>query len=227
MTQSGFLLSYTKFGDNDAVVHFFTEEVGFQSFFIRGIYSAKNKKKAYLQPLKELRLTINPRSAGGLLVATKIEQLSADDFTANLAAVNIAFFLADFSHQILRDSGAQLNIYQELKAVSSELALKNHQAHIVFLLRMLKLTGFYPLVTDSIYLNPESGQFEDLIVHQLFDEEISAYWRQICVSEEPYKIRISAKHRRALLDSAMVFYTLHYPNFFQPKSLDVLREIYQ
>ena len=48
---SAFLLSYFKYGENDAVLHCFTLENGFQSFFLKGVYSAKNKKKAYLAPL--------------------------------------------------------------------------------------------------------------------------------------------------------------------------------
>ena len=48
MLDRGILLSYIKYGDNDAILHCFTENAGFQSFFMRGIYSPKNKKKAYL-----------------------------------------------------------------------------------------------------------------------------------------------------------------------------------
>lgn len=54
MTQEVFLLSYTKYGDHDAVLHCFCRENGFESFFAKGIYAPKNKKKAFLFPLNEL-----------------------------------------------------------------------------------------------------------------------------------------------------------------------------
>ena len=54
MTQEVFLLSYTKYGDHDAVLHCFCRENGFESFFAKGIYATKNKKKAFLFPLNEL-----------------------------------------------------------------------------------------------------------------------------------------------------------------------------
>ena len=56
MTQEVFLLSYTKYGDHDAVLHCFCRENGFESFFAKGIYAPKNKKKAFLFPLNELSI---------------------------------------------------------------------------------------------------------------------------------------------------------------------------
>jgi DNA repair protein RecO (recombination protein O) len=53
-----FLLSYLKYGDNDAFLHCFSAEEGYQSFFVKGIYSAKNKKKPYLFPLNLLRVSV-------------------------------------------------------------------------------------------------------------------------------------------------------------------------
>lgn len=227
MTQTGFLLSYTKFGDQDAILHCFTAEAGFQSFFIRGIYSAKNKKKAYLLPLNELTLTLNPTVRSGLLSATKVEQVVADTISEDLTAVNISFFVADFCQQILRDSQKQNNIYQEISRVSAELRSGNRRAHLVFLLRMLLVSGYYPLIATSGFLNPESGLFEPLLSHPLFDEVISSYWKQIYAASESYDVKIAAADVRNLLDSVLIYYKLHYPSFSQPKSLEVLREIYQ
>ena len=50
MVDRGILLSYIKYGDNDAILHCFTENAGFQSFFMRGIYSPKTRKRPILLP---------------------------------------------------------------------------------------------------------------------------------------------------------------------------------
>ncbi|MGS0748846.1 recombination protein O N-terminal domain-containing protein [Halpernia sp. GG3] len=39
--KKGFLLSYLKYGDNDAILHCFTNDEGFESFYIRGIYACE------------------------------------------------------------------------------------------------------------------------------------------------------------------------------------------
>ena len=69
---TGFLLSYIKYGDYDAILHCYTLEGGFQSFFMRGIYSAKNKKKAFLSPLNELEITFS-NHRGNLPTIKKVE----------------------------------------------------------------------------------------------------------------------------------------------------------
>ena len=55
---TGFLLSYIKYGDYDAILHCYTLESGFQSFFMRGIYSAKTKKSLSFA-INELEITFS------------------------------------------------------------------------------------------------------------------------------------------------------------------------
>ena len=50
-TQDCFLLSYLKYGDNDAILNCLGKDNGFFTAFARGIYASKNKKKAYVQVL--------------------------------------------------------------------------------------------------------------------------------------------------------------------------------
>ena len=72
-TFSGFLLSSIKYGDNDAVVHCFTKEIGFETFFVKGLYAKKNKKKPYLFPLNELFFTVSQSRSGNMQSIQKIE----------------------------------------------------------------------------------------------------------------------------------------------------------
>ncbi len=46
-SQTGFFTLFIKYGENDAILHCFTEEEGFQTYFLRGIYSQKNKRKLF------------------------------------------------------------------------------------------------------------------------------------------------------------------------------------
>jgi DNA repair protein RecO (recombination protein O) len=71
-SQNGFLLSYLKYGENDAILHCFTEEEGFQSYFLKGIYR-KKKKKALLLPLNKLNFLINPVKGNGIPSISKFE----------------------------------------------------------------------------------------------------------------------------------------------------------
>jgi len=52
----GIVIKQTKFSDSGAIVKIFTEELGVQSFFVKGIAKAKiqNQKTAIFQPLTML-----------------------------------------------------------------------------------------------------------------------------------------------------------------------------
>ena len=102
MTDTGYLLSYVRYGDNDAILHCFTKEAGFQSLFMRGIYSPKNKKKAYLAPLNELTFVKSDfRKASKIQNINKIEQIKMPDYHTDMRASAVIFFIAEFLHQVL------------------------------------------------------------------------------------------------------------------------------
>ena len=75
-SQDGFLLSYIKYGENDVVLHCFTEEDGFQTYFLKGIYSKKNKKKAFLLPLNKLNFSVNAGKSNGIQTVSKFEMVN-------------------------------------------------------------------------------------------------------------------------------------------------------
>ena len=111
---TGFLLSYIKYGDYDAILHCYTLESGFQSFFMRGIYSAKNKKKAFLSPLNELGITFSSHH-GNLPTIKKVELNEKLPDEVNVHQNAVIFFLSDFLNQILKNESQNVALYQEIK----------------------------------------------------------------------------------------------------------------
>ena len=94
---SAFLLSYLKYGDNDAILHCYTKENGFQSFFLKGIYTSKNKKKAYLVPLNELLITtVDKAKSTELLLVKKIESIENSFSDYDVKISSLTFFVSDF-----------------------------------------------------------------------------------------------------------------------------------
>lgn len=94
--QSGFLLSYIKYGENDAVLHCFTEEDGFQTYFLKGIYSKKNKKKAFLLPLNKLNFSVSAGKNSGIQTISRFEIIEVNDVYTDIKANTVIFFIADF-----------------------------------------------------------------------------------------------------------------------------------
>lgn len=223
--QTCFLLSYVKYGDNDAFLHCFSAESGYQSFFAKGIYASKNKKKPYLFPLNLLNISI--RKTSKFNSVSKLE-LAPDfyDFT-EIKTNAILFFIADFLQQILREEGANSAAFKEIQNFTTEIKNNNVDAFIVLVFNFLKITGVAPLFADKLYLDPESGTFTDHLSHPLFTEDISKLWLLFLKADNPYIISLKRTERNDFLDSLMLYYQIHFSGFYVPNSLAVLRQIFE
>lgn len=224
---SVFLLSYFKYGENDAVLHCFTLENGFQSFFLKGVYSAKNKKKAYLAPLNELLITVvdKPKTSD-LLLVSKIECLENISGEYDVKISSLAFFVSDFLHQILRNEQANRVLYQEIKQFANLISKGNSTAHYVFFINLLKLFGISPLLQNGDFLNIEKGEFQLFLEKNGTDDDISLIWKTI-LEGNFNSLRIKKESRKKLLDSILLYYKYHFPDFYTPKSLPVLVQIFE
>ena len=223
---TGFLLSYIKYGDYDAILHCYTLESGFQSFFMRGIYSAKNKKKAFLSPLNELEITFS-NHRGNLPTIKKVELSEKLPDEVNVHQNAVIFFLSDFLNQILKNESQHVTLYQEIKFFKQKILEKKMQAHYFFLIRMLQFFGISPLLSVEKFLNIEKGIFQEEISQKEVDEEISSLWKKILDEEIEEDFIVEKKYRKPLLDSILQYYRMHFPEFYSPKSLPVILEVFE
>lgn len=226
-TQNGFLLSFIKYGENDAVLHCFTEEDGFQSYFLKGIYSRKNKKKAFLQPLNKLNFSLSPVRGNGIPTISKFELVKGHDAYTDIKAGTVIFFIADFLNQVLKLENKNPKIFFSIERFITELEQQNYQCHLLFLLVILKVQGVAPLIGEGNFLDPETGTFSTVQAHQLFREEISMVWKSILAAESLYSIKIHVSLRKDFLDSLLIYYHYHITDFKTPASLEVIQQIFE
>ena len=228
LNQTCFLLSYVKYGDNDAILHCFSEENGYQSLFAKGIYSSKNKKKPYLFPLNLLNITLSKVGKNQAISNVSKIELAADFYDFNEVKINtILFFAADFLHQILRNEHQNHLAFEEISIFRDELTISNPDSYLALIFNFLKIIGIAPLLSDEKYLNPESGTFSFEIANPIFTEEISMLWKRFLTAEKSYEIHLKRSERTAFLDSLMIYYHLHFTGFYVPASLAILRQIYE
>ncbi len=226
-TEKGFILSYLKYSDRDAILHVFGQEHGYQSFYLSGVFTPRSKWKAYLMPLKEVQLNLlQSKSSSALKRLASIEALDSTDWSENIKASSVVFFVADFLSQVLREESKNLSLYGEISSFSHELQKGNFQSHLIFISRLLEIQGLYPLVSNQPYLNPESGEFTLRQSHHLFNSEISELYRQILANPQPYEVRIPPIRRAAFLESLIVYYQYHLANFKAPRSLAVVKQLF-
>lgn len=225
--QSGFLLSYIKYGENDAVLHCFTEEDGFQTYFLKGIYSKKNKKKAFLLPLNKLNFSISAGKSSGIQTVSRFEIVDVNDVYTDIKANTVIFFIADFLNQILRNENKNQIIFHTIDEFILELSRQNYRSHLILLIKILKIQGVAPLLGEGNYLDPETGTFSDVGTHHFFDSENSLLWKLILSAEHPYEIKIPQVLRKKFLDSLLIYYHYHITDFKTPNSLEIIQQIFE
>lgn len=227
-SQSGFLLSYIKYGDRDAILQCFTKENGYQTFFVKGIYSPKNRKKAYLLPLNELCFNFSAKpSRSEVQQVSAFEPLHSLDFYLDVKASAMVFFAADFLKRNLRNEQQNAQIYDEITVFVRELQARNYRAHLIFLVKMVQNSGVSPLINNCSFLNPESGIFEHETSHQFFDENISTIWKEVMNSENPYSVKIPPAVRAQFLESILIYCHYHITDFRTPDSLEIIQQIFE
>jgi len=226
-SQNGFLLSFIKYGENDAVLHCFTEEEGFQTYFLKGVYSKKNKKKALLQPLNQLNFSVTSTRGNGIASVSRFELVKNNDIYTDIKTNTVIFFISDFLNQVLRYENKNIPVYFSIDQFIDELTNRNYQAHLLFLLVILKIQGVAPLLSDGKFLDPETGTFVPNSTHQLFTEEVSMIWKQALSAENLYATKIHSSIRKDFLDSLLVYYHYHITDFKTPASLEVIQQIFE
>ena len=226
-TQTCFLLSYIKYGDNSAVLNCFSRDQGFQTFFAPNIYSARNKKKSYLFPLHEIQITLAfKKNPSALQSVTKIEKISNSYEYENVKVNSILFFISDFLYQVLRQENLYEKIYKEIQQFLVQLYLLNMDSSVAFLFKILVEQGISPLFSDEPFLNPETGNFSMEQSAVLFDAETSATWKNYLKNENSYSIKLKRSLRQKMIESLMFYYRIHFHEFREPPSLAVIQQIY-
>ncbi|QCX52854.1 DNA repair protein RecO [Elizabethkingia sp. JS20170427COW] len=218
----GFLLSYIRYGDHDAILHLFSKTQGYQSLFLKGLYSPKNKKKALLQPLVELVYNENKRNSGLPTISTL--QLGRKGVEWDIKNNAVVFFMAEFLNFILKKESNLLETYPEIESFLDQLQQGNYASHIQFLVKFTETLGIKPLLEKEELLNPEKGISEKIQTHHLFDIRTTRLWGNIL--EKGYGVALNNEERRIMMDSLMVYYDLHIPEFKIPQSLEVLQQLW-
>ncbi len=225
-TSKAFILYYTKYGDHDAVVKVFCNNIGYQSVFMRGIYAKKNKKISFLQPFHPVLLSYARLPVEGkLLLCSKIEAIIVNESSSmdyNIVQTSIRYFISDFLNKILSKDVELHGYFDLLEDCNACINEMDKEAHINLLFKSLYSLGIQPDVSPETYLNPENGKYQSTIAHPIFTQEISAYWKCTLTGEK--KIHPAIK-LQDVVESLMLYYQYHIPGFEVPQSLDIIREV--
>lgn len=221
-----YLLSSIKYGDTDVVINVFSKEEGYLSFFGKNFYSSRSKKKSYLFPLNEVKITSLPLKEKKIATLSKIEILQTNYNEKNISTSCILLFTSEFLHTVLKNESKNSKIYSLISDFLSEVQTGNMDAYCSLIFKLLEYNGFSPLLSSLPFLNPLTGKFTHEIFNQDFSAQVSEIWKKFLLSENTFSIRLTTEQRRAFLHSLLLYYQIHFDQFKIPSSYQVMKEVF-
>ncbi|WP_109301792.1 DNA repair protein RecO [Aquimarina sp. AU474] len=225
-----------RYGEADLIVSLFTKTEGLRSYMQRGVLKSKKGKirSSFFQPLMLLEIEASHKNKGTLerikdaRVLTHFNSLHTDFVKSSLV-----FFISDILKSSIQEEEANVDLFEYLQ--TTILWLDTNEAignfHITFLIKLTQYLGFFPDVSDVDYeyFNMQDGIFQagKTNLYCVKGDHVSKFKIFLGTTfEESMNIRLSKIARSEILTMLLVYFELHLHGFKKPKSLSVLREIF-
>jgi len=230
----GIVIKQTKFSDSGAVVKIFTEELGVQSFFVRGLQSRKSKTKAAMfQPLTMLDMVVSYSENKSLHNIKEVSVWYAyHSVTENMIKRTLLFFINELLHKSLKEETENKELFNWIHNALVWLDLADEDFvnfHLVFMMQFSMFLGFYPKKEPAgnfAIFNMQDGLFcNNIPSHPNYvtgDTAIILGKMLEAKFEDSGKLNLNNKNRKLVLETLISYYKIHVPSFGEFKSLEVL-----
>jgi len=235
-TIQGIILQNTRYQDKKNILKIYTLQHGLQSYVVNIGRSKSSKiKPAHILPLNQIEFIEHTRKTREVqriseMRVTHVYQQLFSDLNKNCIAV----FLNEVLIKSLKEQHENAELFfflsQKLKELDeSEKNIANFHLH--FLIELTRHAGFYPNnnYTEKLCLfDLQEGVFaENVPLHPYYiDSEISFQFNKLITANfNEVDILYNAQTRSELLQTLLLFYRLHVPNFGEVKSIQVLKEV--
>jgi DNA repair protein RecO (recombination protein O) len=234
----GIVLRTLKYSDNLMIADMYTRQHGRHSFLVPVSSSGKGRARRVLfQPLSMLSFTANYKKGKQLpRISDAQPYMLYSTLQGDVVKSSIALYLSELLVYSLREEGEDEALFNFLdRSLTLFDSLENCYAdfHLVFLAQLLRYIGIYPNIDGYA-----TGAYLDLVQgcisreHPLHPNFLmpDATARFVTILRTGYEsmhlLSLNRKLRGVYLAILTDYYRLHLPDFPQPKSLEILRELF-
>ena len=227
-----FVLRTVNYSDTSIIATLFTEELGLQSYLLRGARSSKKGKGNLFQPMQFLDLVVQHRENKNLqYVREHKADLVYKSILYDIRKSAIGLFLLEVINACVQEETANPELFQfvqESFVLLDEQQQDFQNFHLHFLQQLAAQLGFQPYNNYSSTNNLfalEDGFFvsaDDLYPNALSSKE-SAMFAQFLDESQP---KISKHQRRELLHLWERYYQYHIINFKAFKTPLIFEEVF-
>ena len=227
------VISTLRYQEKSLIVKCFTEAAGLKTYFVQSAFSSKKSSQriAYFQPLNILEIEAMHKNKG-TMESFKEVRLAAD-FSPNLDFVKntILLFVSEVLHYSIQEEEENEDLFNYLESALRWLNQHDTIAnfHMILLVNISKFLGFYPDVSsiEESFFEVSEGVFVDYRgITCLTEYETYLFKRLLILKFSDDQKVFSGSERQILIKILLQYYSAHIDGFRQPKSLDVLTEIF-
>ncbi len=230
----GIVFRTIKYAESSVITKIYTERFGMQSYIVNGVRSSKSRTKAsLLQVLSLLEMEVYHHEHRNI---HRIKEMQPFYVFSSLLfdplKSSVALFMIEMLNKCIHEEEANAGMFLFIsEKIQSLDRMKNIRSDFLlrFLLELSDLLGFHPNGEYSVsksYFDLKEGNFtnENGIHPHVIQPPVSEHLSLLVKNN---LVEISSDARSALLNSLLVYYQLHVPNFTMPRSLIVLNEVFR
>ena len=202
------VLNQIRYGDSSLIVDLYTENLGRQTVFVKGVYSKKSATRAALfQPLHLLEIQLHHRPN------RQMQRISNTQICYQFQNIPydpvkncIALFIAEILYKTLKEEESNPKLFDFLLHTIQTLDLNESGTanfHLAFLVHYSRYLGFY-LKYEKL-----SPQLSEISFDSLND------------------LQLNHHQRNNIADYLLEYYSMYMENFGKLKSFSVLRNVFQ
>lgn len=228
------VISSLKYQEKSLIVKCFTLSDGIKSYFVPNAFSGKRnqQKNAFFQPLTILGIEAYHKNKGTLERFKEVRiEVPFQTIPQDIYKTTITLFLSDVLHHALKEDGKNETLFTFLETALTW--LDTHQEisnfHLITLLQLTRYLGFYPQTnSERPFFEMTEGVFVPFKSLTCLSEEETNWFKKLVELKFSDEQKLfSGKQRKMLLKILLDYYTLNIEGFQKPKSLEVLKEVFE
>jgi len=232
------------FGETSVILHVFTEDLGLQSYLIKGARKPKSKiSPSILQALHMVEFVAYHKNSGEIHTVKEIKNYPVfQEIPFHIIKSSMALFLAEVLIKTVRQHQKDPALYQFLMNSilwldHTEMGLANF--HLIFLIKLSRYLGFFPGSFEILspekeipfYFDLKSGSFT--LQKPLHPGFIGKPYSQHLFQLLDLNFETSAQYplarieRQTLLRAVLDYYAYQVDGMGTIQSLEVLHEVFE
>lgn len=229
------VLHKTNYSETSIIVQAYSLHYGKISLLIQGVKKKKSRNKSALfEPLSIIEFVANFKDVEKLVRPREIKlYYPFVSIQNNIPKRLIALFLSEVLHKSIREPHPEESMYFFIE--KSLLFLESSDSHevnfhLVFLVKLTKYLGFYPMVEKGEYFDMTNGVFSNQVPQNtlyLQGENKEMFYSVLGMEiDDGASFGITNEQRRAVLGSIIDYYNVHIPGMGEIKSHHILETIF-